>query len=228
LNPATWNSLEIVKLLVAGLTPVLVAIVGFWLNRRLKSLEQAQWSQQKIIERRIRAYDELAGPLNDLYCFFCYVGSWKEFQPPDIVKMKRQVDRTAHISAPLFAPDFLGRYNALLDACFATFGSWGEDAKLRTLPDRRKDAAGETWQPAWNECFAAREKATDPSAVKGAYRQLMAYLGRAMGAEEVEAHLLASAPVPGNFDRRAVGMVSRTASDEEIAEPLSSTGNLRS
>lgn len=64
MEEATWNSLEIAKLVVAGLTPLFVATIGFWLNRRLKSLEQAQWSQQKVIERRIKAYDELAQPLN--------------------------------------------------------------------------------------------------------------------------------------------------------------------
>lgn len=94
---ASWTSLEITKLVVAGLTPVLVAALGFWLNRRLKSLEQAQWAQQKVIDRRIKAYDELAKPLNELFCFFCYVGSWKEITPPDLVRLKRELDQTASL-----------------------------------------------------------------------------------------------------------------------------------
>lgn len=211
-----WTSLEVAKLVVAALTPVFVAIAGFWLNRRLKALEQAQWAQQKVIERRIAAYDEMAPQLNRLYCFFCYVGSWKEMSPPDLVKLKRELDQIAHVSAPLFDQQFLTRYNDFLDRCFATFGGWGEDAKLRTLPDRRKQAAGNAWKVEWNRCFATRGDATEPSMVKAAYGELMAYLGRAMGAENVDAHLLGGARVPGNVDRTLVGVVSRTAPDREI------------
>jgi len=214
-EPATWNSLEIAKLVVAGLTPLFVAIIGFWLNRRLKSLEQAQWSRQKVIERRIKAYDELVPSLNELFCFFCYVGSWKELSPPDVVRLKRRLDRTAHTSAPLFDQHFLQRYQALLDTCFATFGGWGDDAKLRTLPDRREEAAGAGWQADWRPCFADRSEASEPSEVKKAYAELMAYLARAIGAVEVEAHLLGTTQLPGNFDKRAAGMVSRIGSDDK-------------
>jgi hypothetical protein len=204
-----WTSLEIAKLAVAALTPLLVVAAGFWLNGRLKSLEQAQWSRQKVIERRITAYDELARPLNDLFCFFCYVGSWKELQPSNVVALKRKLDQTAHISAPLFDKDFLNQYNALLDQCFATFGRWGDDAKLRTLPDRRRQAAETSWQEDWDECFAGTDEVTEPEDVKKAYGELMAYLARAIGVEEVDAHLLGSSQIPGNFDMRAAGMVSQ-------------------
>ena len=67
---SVWNSLEIAKLAVAVLTPIVVAAGGYWINGRLKSLEAAQWSQQKIVERRIQAYDQLAPFLNKILCFF--------------------------------------------------------------------------------------------------------------------------------------------------------------
>lgn len=210
MEQATWNSLEIAKLVVAFLTPLFVAIIGFWLNRRLKSLEQAQWSRQKIIERRIQAYDELATPLNQLYCFFCYVGRWKALDPPSLIELKRHLDQMAHVSAPLFDRSFLQSYNALINLCFATFGRWGDDAKLRTLPDRRQEAIGANWNASWNGCFAAREDASEPSDVQGAYAELMAYLAQAIGAIEVDAHLFGATQIPGNFDTRAAGMVSRT------------------
>jgi hypothetical protein len=95
---ASWTSLEVAKIAVAALTPLAVAGGGYWINRRLKSLEAAQWAQQKIVERRIRAYDELAPALNRLFCFFAYVGSWKEAKPPEIVGLKRSLDEKAHIS----------------------------------------------------------------------------------------------------------------------------------
>jgi hypothetical protein len=210
MKESAWNSLEIAKLSIAALTPVFVAIVGFWLNRRLKSLEQAQWSQQKVIERRIKAYDDLATPLNQLFCFYCYVGTWKELSPPEVVQMKRKLDQTAYTSAPLFDDQFLPRYNALMDACFTILGEWGTDAKLRTLPDRREEAAhmaGKPWRPTWESCFASRDEKCDPNQVKDAYADLMAYLAAAIGAVEVDAHLLGSAQLPENFESRAAGMV---------------------
>ena len=70
----------------------------------------------------------------------------------------------------------------------------------------------------WDGCFAHRDEVSEPSEVKEAYAVLMEYLARAIGAEQVDAHLLGSAQVPGNFDRRVAGMVSRTTSDDEVRE----------
>jgi hypothetical protein len=136
--------------------------------------------------------------------------------PPDLIKLKREIDQAAHVSAPLFDKDFLAKYNRFLDDCFKTFGGWGDDAKLRTLPDRRRQAPGNSWKQEWNGCFSKRDEATEPSQVKNSYAELMAYLGRAMGAVDVDEHLLGSGRVPGNFDRTAVGVVSRTAPDAEV------------
>ncbi|HEY0348815.1 MAG TPA: hypothetical protein VGC60_11755 [Pyrinomonadaceae bacterium] len=72
MNPPqpTWNSLEIVKLLVSGLTPIVVLIIGIWISRSLKRLEFLQWTNQKITEKRIAVFEELAPLLNDLLCYF--------------------------------------------------------------------------------------------------------------------------------------------------------------
>ena len=214
---STWNSLEVAKLIVAALTPLVVAVAAYWLNRRLKSVEAAQWSQQKIVERRIHAYDELAPSLNKLFCFFAYVGGWKEMDPTEVIGLKRSLDEGAHISAPLFDRHFLPSYNALLEGCFKTFGGWGADAKLRTLPDRRRDAMGARWSSAWDACFADRADVTPPSEVMSAYTHLMAYLAAAIGATEVDVHMLSDGRVPINDDATRVRVVSRVPTDAEVA-----------
>ena len=134
------------------------------------------------------------------------------------IELKRQLDQTAHISAPLFDGYFLQQYNALINRCFATFGGWGDDARLRTLFDRRRKVAGEDWSVEWEDCFASCNKVSQPSEVKKAYVELMEYLARAIGADQVDAHMLESAQVPGDFERRAAGMVSQTISDDEARE----------
>jgi hypothetical protein len=213
IDPAAsvWNSLEVLKLIVAALTPILVALGGYWINKRLKSLEAAQWAQQKVIERRIKAYDELASGLNQLLCFFTYVGSWKEIIPPDLISLKRKLDERAYVSAPLFDRDFIGIYVAFMEGCcFKTMGGWGQDAKLRTLLDRRKQALGEAWAPAWDAYFAPRSEAVAPDEIRTAYTKLMAYLAAAIGATEVDAHILGPGRLPANYDTRRVRVLSRT------------------
>jgi hypothetical protein len=42
-NLPLWNSLEVVKLLTSALTPLTVFLLGIWVKRRLKRLEDIQW-----------------------------------------------------------------------------------------------------------------------------------------------------------------------------------------
>jgi len=58
-----WNSLEIVKLVVATLTPIAVALLGLYLTRLAKRFEHLQWRNQRLIEKRIAVYDALAHKL---------------------------------------------------------------------------------------------------------------------------------------------------------------------
>jgi hypothetical protein len=134
-----------------------------------------------------------------------------------MIRLKRTLDERAHISAPLFDRDFLTVYNDLLDRCFTTFAGWGEDAKLRTLTDRRKMALGDRWKPEWDECFVARSEAPAPSEIRTAYTSLMTYLAAAMGATEADAHILGSGRLPANYDTQLVRVVSRTPQDKEIS-----------
>lgn len=137
--------------------------------------------------------------------------------PTEVVALKRVVDQCAHISAPLFDADFLRLYNGLIDKCFTTFVGWGQDAKLRTHTERRRQAAGENWTPEWERCFAEPTEATAPSDVKTAYASLMAYLARSIGATEIDAHILGAGRLPANFDLSSIRVVSRTAKDAEVA-----------
>lgn len=176
-----WSSLEIAKLLVSALTPVAVLLFGLWVNRLLKRFEHVQWANQKVIEKRLSVFDDLAPLCNDVLCYFTYVGCWKEISPPQAVKLKRQLDRIVHINAPLFSPSFVTTYNGFIDACYATYSGWGQDAKLRAKYERRRDAAGQEWNPAWERCFTAPDDVSEPAAVSNAYLKLMVCLSREIG-----------------------------------------------
>jgi hypothetical protein len=176
-----WDNLEIAKLLVSAVTPLVVLLIGSRINRSLKQLEERQWSNQKVVEKRLEIYDELAPLLNDLLCYFTYVGNWKELSPPEIVALKRTLDKKGYINAPLFSEQFSGRYWDFINVCFEVFTGWGEDAKLRTGTALRKDVAQVHWKPEWDRYFTAPDSVSDPTEVKGNYDALMEAFAQELG-----------------------------------------------
>jgi hypothetical protein len=76
------------------------------------------------------------------------------------------------------------------------------------LTDRRKAAITGGWDPLWDDCFAERNEAVAPEQVKAAYTSMMAYLAVAMGATEVDAHVLGTGRTPANYDTGRVRVLS--------------------
>ena len=182
-----WNSLEVVKIIVGLLIPAAMLFIGVWLDRRIKEFEHRQWSNQKVIEKRLEVYEKITPQLNEMMCYFVRVGMWKERDPTDIIDMKRDLDKVAHIYAPLFSPKFLESYNSYISKCFAMFRGAGKDAQLRTEAEHYREAyVGEegehdVWKPEWDDCFTGAEEASDRSEVRAAYQDLVGVIARELG-----------------------------------------------
>ena len=129
---SSWNSLEIVKICVSLLTPIVVVIIGFIFNKRLKDFEKKQWTNGKILEKRLAIYDRIVPFLNDILCFNCYIGNWKEITPCDAIRYKRLLDKDLNIYKPLFDINVWDSYNVFIHLCFDTYSGWGRDATLRS------------------------------------------------------------------------------------------------
>jgi hypothetical protein len=127
-----WNSLEAVKLLVAFLTPVLLFCLGWRVTQTARRVEEAQWANQKLIERRLELHQRLAPLLNDLLCFFTWRGHFRSIDPPQAIEIKRELDRIFFANEQLFSEGFAARYKEFVKLCFAHWGHEGEDAKLKT------------------------------------------------------------------------------------------------
>jgi hypothetical protein len=177
-----WNWLEVAKLISVLLTPVALAIFGIYVHRITKRFEHLQWRSQKLIEKRLEIFDDLATDLNDLLCYFTYVGSWRDFDPPSIVGMKRQVDKKIHLACPLFGKEFFDSCQEFQDLCFETYNGWGEDAKLKTQSHRRRQARGKTWKDEWDSCFS--NDVTSAEEIRSAYTNVMMVLARDIGVNE--------------------------------------------
>jgi len=179
-NIIIWNSLEIAKLIVSIATPLLILFLGLWINKRLKRLEHLQWTNQKLIETRLRIYEELVPLLNDILCYFTFIGCWKELEPNRIVKLKRTVDKIVYVNSPLFAKEFIEKYNTFIGHCYSTYSGWGNDAKLRTSFQRRKESIN-NWNINWENCFTCETEVTEPSLIKTAYLDFVQFFAKEMG-----------------------------------------------
>ena len=167
-----WNSLELAKLIISVLTPAAIAFLGIYVHHVSKRFEQAQWRSQKLIEKRLAIYDDLAPHFNDLLCYFTYIGCWKELKPEEVVSLKRNLDRKIYLAGPLFPVSFFKACQTFQSLCFQTYGGWGVDARLRTSFGRRRDAAS-AWSLACEDCFSDPQDVTDPANVKAAYARVM-------------------------------------------------------
>jgi hypothetical protein len=188
--PSPWNSLEVTKLIVSLATPALVVWLTYQVGRFTSRLERTQWANQKLIEKRLQIFDDVAPELNDLYCYFCRIGNWKELSPPDVISKKRELDRRVHVYEPLLPDGAIAAYDSFMAACFQTFSKPGTDAKLLTPivtgdGDRSKVFPG-TWDAKWNDMFAAGGGLSSKD-VWQRYHTLMSKFSQAIGISRNEA-----------------------------------------
>lgn len=147
----TW--LDVIRTAAAVAVPIVVAWLAYKLNNRAKRWEANQWRNQELIKARLAYYQHLAPKLNDLMCYYAFIGRWKELTPPQVITLKRDVDRLFYSASPLFSEECSKAYEGFMDVCFSTFGPWGDDAKLRTGFLRRRQADPQGWETSWEECF---------------------------------------------------------------------------
>jgi hypothetical protein len=156
-NP--WNSLEVAKLIASTITPVVVLLVGIWINgaiqkqaeeQEIRNSElQRQWDLYKqqlnqhsvkekaLIENRVALWNKVAGNLNDIYAFNMYVGKWQEITPEQLLIHKRDTDKIVYSYRPFFSEDFVKAYLAYMKAAYKTYRGWNVDAGIRAKKDHR-------------------------------------------------------------------------------------------
>jgi hypothetical protein len=185
---SAWNSLEVAKLLVGFLTPVLLFVLGLIVARAARRVEDAQWASRKLVERRIELHQMLAPQLNDLMCFVRCVGHFREISPPDAIRTKREADKTFFVNEHLFSSAFGQLYRAFIDSCFVHWEFEGEDAKLRVSASWIKQERGERipWEREWNSLF--RDDSWNPAEQMRAYRELMEVFAVELGVQSRTNH----------------------------------------
>jgi hypothetical protein len=165
---ADWNSLEVAKLAISTLTPVLVLALGVVINKSVRAGAL-----------RSEIYKTVGGDLNAIYCYLLFVGGWKELTPVDIIDRKRTFDKAMFTYEPFFSKKLLRKYNQFTTEAFDLYSGPGVDARIRSaietpLGDRRKHGA-KGWKASWEERFT---KECNRKAQQKAYTQFLKQLKR--------------------------------------------------
>ena len=177
-----WNSLEVVKVVIAVLTPLLILGLGFVVNRASRRVEEAQWGNQKVIEERLQVYREMAPLLNQLYCFFLVRGDFRTTEPPEVIGLKRDLDKKFHMNRFLFSDGFARLYGELMELCFETFVGFGVGARLRVDPAyQRREMGADLWRDEWDDRFSPPEERTHRDKIAEAYEAFMACFASELG-----------------------------------------------
>ena len=115
-------------------------------------MNKKQWSNQKIVEKRIEVYDRIAPKLNDIFCFYCYIGNWNEITPVAVLRLKRELDKDMNIYASLFSDDISTKYVVFKQLCFVSMSGWEHDEKIKPYYELRQQN-NLNWDDGWIQYF---------------------------------------------------------------------------
>jgi hypothetical protein len=168
-----WDILKILVMIVAALAPVLITLLVFRYKRIIKSLDHKYQANQKLIEKRIEIYDGIGPKLNDIFCFYCYNGNWKEITPAEILNTKKELDKEINISIPLFSNELNKKYSAFMYLCFISISGWEHEEKIKSFYELRQEhAVG--WKDEWMQFFDTKN-VVDAIKMKERYNDLIGF-----------------------------------------------------
>lgn len=148
--------MEIAQIFLSILTPLTIAIVGYFIQRTL-ALRQRSWRvQERIADKRVEIYEKIAGDLNRIYCYVLDIGGFKDDTPDAILSAKRNVDKQMFMYEAIWPEDTFKQYLNYMDSAFETFTGVGEDAKIRSFEIEKEIARkkkGQQWDDSWHERF---------------------------------------------------------------------------
>ena len=173
-----WTSLKIAIIIVAALGPVIIVFLTIRYKRIIKGLKQEHQTNQGIIEKRIEVYDRMGPILNDLICFYCYSGNWKEITPMDILRKKMELDKDINTYSPIFSNELSKKYGDFIQLCFVSFSGWDHKEKIKSLYEIRQEH-NEEWNDEWIPMFDTNN-VVEATKMRERYDELIEYFKKEM------------------------------------------------
>lgn len=170
-NDQLREILLIVALILAILTPIVFTILAIRFSRIIKAMKKKQWSNHKIVEKRMEVFGRMAPKLNDIYCFYCYVGNWDRITPQNILELKRELDKDIDTFFSLFSEALSKKYRGFMLLCFISASGWEHDTKIKSSYDLRQKNSG-NWDKDWIKYFDTNN-VVEATRIKEAYFDLI-------------------------------------------------------
>ncbi len=164
--------MEFVRIGVEALTPLSIAGVGWIVSYRLRSLEQKQWGAQKLTEKRISIYDEVAPKLNQILCYAILVGQWQSVEAKTIIALKREVDARIHGHRFLLGPEVYADYRKFMKLVFDTDDFGAGPTRLKIVVNNGLDYVRQGAEDRRTDIDSFSIKTVERNQVKDAYFKL--------------------------------------------------------
>ena len=132
-----WNSLEVSKILVGAMTPLVVFFFGYQLNLGDKERTDRIAQFERVTQKRLDLWDEIAPGLNNIYAYLMYVGEWRELDAKKVIAKKLKADEVVYGYQPFFSQEFFEAYLAFNDAAFETHNGIHGNIRPRTVAVER-------------------------------------------------------------------------------------------
>ena len=143
---------EYAKVIGPLLTPIVVVIVGFFIQRTIAKYVARATLDHAIIDKRAEIYSTVEFGLNDIYCYIKRVGNWKEKTPADIIEAKRAIDRIMYASKPYWSTELFNCYRDFMYTCFDTYRGTNKDAGI--IAEQNKYKSLKTWRGSFSSFYA--------------------------------------------------------------------------
>ncbi|HJQ56970.1 MAG TPA: hypothetical protein VJ890_08695 [Vineibacter sp.] len=140
------------KIGISAITSVAIVALGFIIQSAI-TIQGAQLkrSEQILLEKQ-KIYHILGPSINILYVYVDDVGDFAKYDPPGIIKIKRETDRLFFVYRPYWNPSTTQMlYAKFMDSAFETYTDPAKDAKIRADFGEKKIAAGSAWREEWEK-----------------------------------------------------------------------------
>ena len=176
----TWNVWDVIQLVVGVLMPLLALGFGYFIHKKLKSIEQQHWQDRTATEWRIRVFDEVSPQLHSVYSYLVRLNHWRDLTPDDVIQAMRGLDRRMASDKALFSQELMVSYKAFMEACFKHFRAPDLQAGIRAEAEAYRRALGKRWERKWDSYFVEADECALVLDVEHRYKELMVLLSDEM------------------------------------------------
>jgi hypothetical protein len=161
------------KVGISALTPIMIAILTFFITDALNSQQSALRKGEQVLQEKQKLYSSLGSNLDIIYVYVMDVGDFRHYTPDQIIETKRETDRQFFMYKPYWSQKTSVLYNSFMKLAFKTYVGTGQNAQIRSAMVEKKAAYvidSKQWNPDWDKMFTEERP---PDEFTGTYYDLV-------------------------------------------------------